>query len=442
MNRFIWAFLLAVVCGLGALADTLYTKDGRTFTGRVLSQSDDKIVFETDSGDIKMRMEFRPSEVEKLVKEDLPKPKTQPSVRRSTTTSPAIGKNGEPTPPPIVKYDKPTYYLIPLRGEVGKTIKAQYLEKALADAVTRQPTVVVIHVDSPGGLTDEVEPIVTALEGYQKKLRMVVLVKRAMSAAAISLLACKEIYMQPMGTFGAATAFQIGPSGMPADINEKFQSAWRATGRAAAEVGGHEPLLAEAMIDARQDLHVEVDKDGKKVIRPGQGDDMLVARGKLLAMTAREALNCGLSSGTVSDVDELGNVLGHDGWVECKGLGVPLADYNDKMLAEGQGKLKDLKKEFEEAMKQARANDPTKFRYEVYRNGKFTPESAKNWQTRSAVCSRFLGKAEAALEKAAKIAEKYVQLASDSESIRHLKSEINNTRLHMQKEMSRKGAGD
>jgi len=441
MNRVILVFLLAVACGLGALADSLYTKDGRTFRGRVISQSDDKILFETDSGDIKMRMEFRSSEVEKLVKEDFPKPKTQPAASRPTT-APATGKSGEPTPPAIVKYDKPTYYLIPLRGEVGKTVQAQYLEKALADAVARQPTVVVIHMDSPGGLTNEVEPIVTALEKYQRKLHVVVLVKRAMSAAAISSLACKQIYMQPMATFGAATAFQIGPSGMPADVDEKFRSAWRATGRAAAEVGGHEPLLAEAMIDARQDLHVEVGKDGKKVIRSGRGDDMLVSQGKLLAMTAKEALNCGLSSGTVSDVEELGSVLGHDGWVECKGLGVLLADYNDKMLAEGEDKLKDLKKEFEEAMKQARANDPTKFRYEVFRNGKFTPESAKKWQTRSAVCSRFLGKAEAALEKAAKIADKYVQLASDSEGIRHIKSEIDGIRLQMQKEINRKGAGD
>ncbi|HSZ59191.1 MAG TPA: hypothetical protein VK797_26355 [Tepidisphaeraceae bacterium] len=58
----------------------------------------------------------------------------------------------EPVAPPIASSAsaKPTYYLIPLHGEVGSTILAGALEKSLADAVARKPTVVVLDIDSPG----------------------------------------------------------------------------------------------------------------------------------------------------------------------------------------------------------------------------------------------------------------------------------------------------
>jgi membrane-bound ClpP family serine protease len=74
--------------------------------------------------------------------------------KAAATSAPAA--NGEPKPPPVVKHAGPTYYLAPLRGEVGTSMLAANLEKVLADAATRSPTVVVLQMDSPGGSVAEV----------------------------------------------------------------------------------------------------------------------------------------------------------------------------------------------------------------------------------------------------------------------------------------------
>ena len=73
--------------------------------------------------------------------------KTEESAKSSTT-----GEITKPTAPEIKKYDVPTYYIIPLKGMVGKTFVASVLEESLEDAVQREPTVVILDVDSPGGL--------------------------------------------------------------------------------------------------------------------------------------------------------------------------------------------------------------------------------------------------------------------------------------------------
>jgi len=54
----------------------------------------------------------------------------------------------------------------------------------LADAVKRKPTVIVLEMDSPGGLIREVEPLIGTIRKY-KDTRTVLVVHHAISAAAI-----------------------------------------------------------------------------------------------------------------------------------------------------------------------------------------------------------------------------------------------------------------
>ena len=57
----------------------------------------------------------------------------------------------EPEAPPMAAAPGgATYYVIPLHGAVGETFVADALEKSLADASKRKPTVVVLDIDSPG----------------------------------------------------------------------------------------------------------------------------------------------------------------------------------------------------------------------------------------------------------------------------------------------------
>ena len=55
--------------------------------------------------------------------------------KKKPVATEAAPANNEPKPPPVVKHTGPTYYLVPLRGEVGTAMIASNLEKMLADAV-------------------------------------------------------------------------------------------------------------------------------------------------------------------------------------------------------------------------------------------------------------------------------------------------------------------
>ena len=112
----------------------------------------------------------------------------------------------------------------------------------------------------------------------------------------------------PVGSvIGAATPMMMSPMGgaqeMPDEVQEKMTSAVSAMVRAAAEQGGHDPQLGEAMVRAEIEYKV-----GKKIISKS---------GQLLTLTNTEAEQIIdkkdkrlLSSGTVKDIESLLAVIG------------------------------------------------------------------------------------------------------------------------------------
>lgn len=321
-----WCAALVVALGAMGSADAaiLVLTSGLTAEGQVVSQDGREVVFHAEGAEHEVHLPLML--IRRLVETDehgAAKPAT-------TRANPAWEIPTEPDAPPLAPAPSgPTYYLIPLHGEVGATVLASTLEKSLADAERRKPTVVVLDIDSPGGLVDEAKKIAKVLHRYNKKLRIVALADQDLSAAAILTLSVKEIYLKSSGIIGAATSFRSLDIALPPKLEEKMQSAWRAVARNSAEEGGHEPLLAEAMIDNDLELHLEK-TNGKPEVREGPGEKTLCRKGKVLTLTSHEAIECGLASGEADDLDELSKELKLDGWTECKGLGALLADYLPK----------------------------------------------------------------------------------------------------------------
>ena len=113
----------------------------------------------------------------------------------------------------------------------------------------------------------------------------------AASAGALIAIACDSIYMRSSASMGAATVVNETGAAMP----DKYQSYMRATMRATAEAHGKDstgnwrrnPLIAEAMVDER-------------IVVPHLCDS-----GKVLTLTASEAIAQRYCEGTVESVDEL-----------------------------------------------------------------------------------------------------------------------------------------
>lgn len=452
------AGLLVIGMALCARADVLVTTDGRSFEGKVISKDPSQVVFEAHRYGSVIRMSFKTDEISSITEGEI-KPTNKPAATSGPTTKDASSGSAakpakltvdlppEPEAPPVVAYTGPTYYVIPLRGMVGKLLIAKNLEKSFADAAKRKPTVVVLDMNSGGGMINEVEPLVEAIRMAQKTMRVVVWVRKdAISAAAITSLACKEIYMHPTANIGAATAFAM-VEGMPEDISEKMQSIWRARARTAAEVGGHNPLIALSMIDNGMELYIETVAD-KKVIKEGRLDPsrvdekhkILSRRGRLLTMTATDAIDCGLAIAKAEDYAELGKAMGMADWKECKGLGEPLADQWDATIKKVESEIKRLRDAFRDSIRQAEENDPSQFTYTIYATSRqFTPESKRKWADRSTICSRFLTQAAQAAQAAADLAERFPQLHLDVEDIRDGQKTIASMRDRIARGIYKKG---
>ena len=113
--------------------------------------------------------------------------------------------NAEPAAPPVVKHAGPTYYLAPLRGQVGTSMIASNLEKMLADAATSLAD----GGGDPDGFAGRGDRGSRSAgqrhHQVQKQMRIVVWVHKAISAAAITSLCVDEIYVQKGAVFGAAS---------------------------------------------------------------------------------------------------------------------------------------------------------------------------------------------------------------------------------------------
>ncbi len=373
-------FAVLVACS-PVRADSLVTTDGRTLTGKVVHRSVDKITFEIRCGSSSMRMDFPLEKVAKLTEgadEPAPAAPAVPAVYSKPAAAPApalvVPAVVQPALPKPAVYEAPAappaavaaaqdaqplaplrnaYFTIPIRGEIGLYVTADQVRQGLAMARKARAGVVVLEVDSGGGSTEECARIVELLADAQKDTRIVAYVKRAISAAAIVSVACKEIYVDERAVIGGALAFQMLPDGTPADVEEKMQSIWRATCRTAAETGGHQPLLAEAMMDLGIGLSI-ITKDGKPRVEEGDAGTVLKRKGKLLTMTAKETLASGLADGQANCYDGLGVRLGMSGWKSAGREAEELHERNRKEVDAGLKKLEQLETTFNTQISKAR----------------------------------------------------------------------------------------
>jgi len=193
-------------------------------------------------------------------------------------------------------------YIIPIRGTIERAL-LYVVRRGVAQARKEQAGAVVIVIDTHGGRVDSAEQIAKALHDISVPTYAFV-EKDAFSAGAILALAADRIYMAPASRIGAVVPLVMSPLGgvqeVPESVEEKQLSAVRGIIRSVAELKGHDPELAEAMVDRRR-----VYKIGEEIICP---------EGEVLTLTnvqAERLVGEGdqrrplLSSGTVKDLDEL-----------------------------------------------------------------------------------------------------------------------------------------
>lgn len=192
----------------------------------------------------------------------------------------------------------PLVYKIDIKREIDNTTWL-YLSNGLKEAKKIGVDAVLIHLNTYGGQLDAADSMRTAIL-YSSIPVSVFIDNNAASAGALISIACKNIYMRKGANIGAATVVNQTGAAMP----DKYQSYMRSMIRSTAEAQGcdtliqnidttfkwkRDPLIAEAMVDER-------------VVIPN-----LIDTGKVLTLTAGEALKWGYCDGIAETTEEVIN---------------------------------------------------------------------------------------------------------------------------------------
>lgn len=173
-------------------------------------------------------------------------------------------------------------YKVPVANEVEKGLYA-FLSRSFAEAEDAGAEAVILDIHTPGGFVDAAGNIAKLLD--ETPLEVIAYINDdALSAGAFLALHAEKIYMSPRGRIGAAQV--IESSGNAA--SDKADSAWLADMKNAAESSGREVKYALAMADPDIDL-----------------PDYDAGVGKLLTLTASEALKVGYSEGTKATFEDV-----------------------------------------------------------------------------------------------------------------------------------------
>ena len=143
--------------------------------------------------------------------------------------------------------------------DVIDTRMTRYVDLALTHAQNTSADIVIIEMDTYGGVLTDAKDIVDKIMAFKKPV-WVYINADAASAGALISIACDSIYMAPGASIGAATVVD----GTGEKAPDKYQSYMRSIMRATAEENNRDPAIAEGMVD--EDIEIEGIKKAGQII--------------------------------------------------------------------------------------------------------------------------------------------------------------------------------
>ena len=176
---------------------------------------------------------------------------------------------------------KTNVMLMEIKTEID-TRTNRYVELALKHAEATEADIVVIEMDTYGGVMTDAKEIVDMIMDFKKPI-VVYINSDAASAGALISIACDSIYMTPGASIGAATV--VGGDGEKAP--DKYQSYMRGIMRSTAETNHRDTRIAEGMVDESFEI-------------PG-----IKQVGQVITFSTSEAIKNGFCEGQVTSLDDV-----------------------------------------------------------------------------------------------------------------------------------------
>jgi len=317
-----------------------------------------------------------------------------------------------------------------VKGPILSEAHAKAMRSARIETANRRARALVVEVNTPGGRVNLTQKIVEEIR-QAEDFPTIAWVKGqgAISAGVWVALACDKVVISPGAVMGASMPYHV-TDGLTDVVEEKFLSTLRSQYAAAARMHGRPGALAEAMVDPGLEVW-EVRRDGRlHYVRADQAGDAdrrnkvstISAPGKLLSVTAAEAVRLGLADAIVRDDDVVTAAatvadLGQDPLIYRKSLLAEKA-YARETAAEERARLEaerrraELEKRWRaewERLREAEAEliamDPRRYPYIFEGEDRRFKDGGKAWRERSEKCIEEANKCIESLENLIELVE-------------------------------------
>jgi len=269
-----------------------------------------------------------------------------PSGGRPATTTPSSNRLESPSADDGVNRSAasdewPGVFLLPLSGTLGIGLRHQEIEKIAEEADKYGPgQIIVLLIDSPGGLVIEGDKISDSINRIKKNHRVVAWIREAISGGAFTALHCDENYYMSFGALGAITMF----AGQTAASGAELQ-AWLQRCADVAEAGGRNKYVVQAMIHAPLMVSYDRDEETGRITyyNTMEGEYDLSDEVNNLTLNASNALHSGYSQGTADTEEELARLMQLPEWKEAaNGVGRRIHDDWQRTVEQAQEEVPKL----------------------------------------------------------------------------------------------------
>jgi len=317
-------------------------RSGETVTGRIIEETDQKVVFRGKVNGIEVTVPFEKSDILKIERGVAPEP------GKSDVAAP---EDKAPAVEPAKSGDQPTVYVLTLEGQFGVDIAYKPIEQALEDAKQMEPDYLVVIVDNDwsealqGGLkekelgddlskfdefftTERIAPLFAEniRREWKKQPEVVFWVKQAMGGIAFLPFTSPHMYFESDARLGGVGYLDRLFGSMGDEMfRQKQRSLRQGMVRGIAIEGGYDTEIIDALTwtdtvlsykleggkpvfferepeNAGEVLLTDDGKDDRQdtieELARGEGNDVLTLRAEL-------ARTLGVSDGTVDTLDDL-----------------------------------------------------------------------------------------------------------------------------------------
>lgn len=287
--------------------DIVLLMDGRQFSGEVVEEAKDYVVFRHLVAGFWTNSKFTRRQIDRIVPEEGNQADGDGANAKAPENAPSTAKRDTSHLPKVV--------VIPLHGAVGSagedpirnTFDAQMLTECLEEAKEMNARAVILDIQSPGGLVSEMEAICETILEHYGDLRIVAYPREAYSAAAIISLCCREMVVRPDSRIGAAVII-AGRAGDVTAVDAKMASPHYAKQRQYMAKSGR-PYEVVAAMTIQETALWWSPEHGFTTDEPERTDakawSQVDGSTTVLTMTADEAVAWKLASGKASSTWEV-----------------------------------------------------------------------------------------------------------------------------------------